>query len=356
MPREDAMAVQGRVWTINPLLDERWPQFVERHPKSSVFHTHGWLNALRTTYGYEPVAFTTSAPSEELTNALLFCAVRSWLTHDRLVSLPFTDHCEPLVENIEQLRTLCAHLQTLRKAHRWKYAEMRTSGDLFGAEGGLKHCEVYEWHRLDLRPSLDALSKGFHKSCTRRRIAHAERQGLRYEEGRNESLVRAFYQLIVLSRLRKHLPPQPLEWFQTLVSCMGTDVCIRLAFKGDHPIAGILTMSHGKTMYYKYGGSDSRFNHLGATPMLFWRAIQSAKFAGMEEFDLGRSDLDNRGLIRFKGRWGARGVSLIRWRISADEISLSLERLKVRLAKTICTFVPRKMLVSVGRLMYRHVG
>jgi lipid II:glycine glycyltransferase (peptidoglycan interpeptide bridge formation enzyme) len=90
--------------------------------------------------------------------------------------------------------------------------------------------------------------------------------------------------------------------------------------------------------------------------MLFWQAIQSAKSVGMEEFDLGRSALDNRGLIRFKERWGARGVSLILWRGSADEVSLSLERLKVRLAKTICAYVPRKMLVSVGRLMYRHVG
>lgn len=348
--------VQGSVWTINPLLDDRWSEFVDRHPNSSVFHTIGWLHALHATYGYEPVAFTTSAPSEKLTNALLFCVVRSWLTRDRLVSLPFTDHCEPLVENVEQLRTLCAHLETLRRTQGWRYAEMRTNGALLGAVESFRECKVHQWHRLDLRSSLDVLYKGFHKDCIRRRIRHAERQGLRYEEGRNESLVRSFYDLIVLSRLRRHLPPQPFEWFLNLVSCMRQDVCIRVAFKRDRPIAGILTMNHGKSMYYKYGGSDAQFNNLGATPMLFWQAIQAAKATGMEELDLGRSDLENRGLIRFKERWGAHGVLLTQWRGPAEAVSLPLERLKVRMAKAVCACVPYKVLVQAGRLMYRHVG
>jgi len=137
---------------------------------------------------------------------------------------------------------------------------------------------------------------------------------------------------------------------------MGKNACIRVAFKGDQPIAGILTMNHGKKMYYKYGGSDARLNNLGATPMLFWQAIQAAKSAGMEELDLGRSDLDNSGLIRFKERWGAHSVSLTQWRGPADAGSSGFERLKVHLATTVCGRIPRNMLVLMGRLLYRHAG
>ena len=39
-------------------------------------------------------------------------------------------------------------------------------------------------------------------------------------------------------------------------------------------------------MVYKYGGSDAKFNNLGATSMLFWQAIKEAKEAGAEELDL----------------------------------------------------------------------
>src|SRR2546430_5296635 len=90
------------LYSLDPLEDPRWAEFVQRHPRASVFHTPGWLEALRRTYGYEPVVYTTSLPRAELTNGLVFCRVRSWLTGRRLVSLPFSDHCEPLVHNSEE--------------------------------------------------------------------------------------------------------------------------------------------------------------------------------------------------------------------------------------------------------------
>ncbi len=348
--------MSDNVWTIHPLSDHRWSEFVEKHANASVFHTIGWLTALRDTYGYEPIAITTSPPSEQLTNALLFCVVSSWLTRSRLVSLPFTDHCEPLVDNNEQLRTLYGYLETLRTTRQWTYTEMRTSGAMLDAEERFKKCAVYHWHRLDLRPDLDTLYKGFHKDCVRRRIRHAERQGLRYEEGRNNFLLRSFYSLIVLMRGRKHLPPQPFEWFQHLIASMGKDVSIRVAFRGDRPVAGILTMDHKTTMYYKYGASDAQFHHLGAIPMLLWQAIRAAKSAGLAELDLGRSDVEDRGLIMFKERWGARRARLTLWRNPVDAASLSLERLQIHLTKTVCSCVPHRMLIYAGRLMYRHVG
>jgi lipid II:glycine glycyltransferase (peptidoglycan interpeptide bridge formation enzyme) len=58
-------------------------------------------------------------------------------------------------------------------------------------------------------------------------------------------------------------------------------------------------------MVCKYGGSDARFHNLGGIQMLLWQAIKEAKEAGVEELDLGRSDLNNQGLITFKNRWSA---------------------------------------------------
>ena len=119
---------------------------------------------------------------------------------------------------------------------------------------------------------------------------------------------------------------------------MGEDVCIRIASKGSQPIAGILTINHGKKMVYKYGGSDAQFNNLGATPMLFWQAIKDAKDAGMEELDLGRSDLDNPGLITFKERWSAVRSTLTTWRTPAVISSPSFEHLKGSVGKgSVCT-------------------
>ncbi|HJS66417.1 MAG TPA: GNAT family N-acetyltransferase [Nitrospiraceae bacterium] len=344
------------VYTIDPLLDSRWAELIARHPNVSVFHTRGWLEALRATYGYVPVAFTTSAPNECLTNAVLFCAVRSWLTGSRLVSLPFSDHCEPLVECAEQFGALRAHIEVLRVREGRKYVEMRSANPCLEFSKEFGRARTYAFHRLDLHPSLDALHKGFHKDCIQRKIRRAERESLTYEAGRSLLLLKQLYELLQLARLRRHLPPQPFSWFENIMTCLGKDVCIRIAFKGSRPIAGIMTLDHGKKMVYKYGGSDAKFNNLGAMPMLLWWAIKDAKDAGMEELDLGRSDLDNQGLVTFKNRWSAARTTLTIWRTPTAIASPSFEYLKVRLAKAVCARLPDSALTLAGRLLYPHIG
>lgn len=357
MPAAEAMSpLQDGVWAINPLQDARWPELIARHPNASVFHTRGWLSALQVTYGYEPVAFTTSAPTENMSNALLFCAVRSWSTGSRLVSLPFSDHCEPLVEDAAQFQKLCASVESLRKMERWKYVEMRSANPHLNFEAGFSRAASFHLHRLDLRPSLEALYKGFHKDCIQRKISRAEREALTYEAGRSLPLLKQLYGLLQMTRFRHHVPPQPFEWFQNLVTCMGKDVCIRIASKAGRPIAGILTLDHGRKTVYKYGGADTKFNNLGATSLLFWKTIKEAREAGVEELDLGRSDLDNPGLITFKERWSAVSSTLTTWRAPAGAVSPSFERFKVRLAKRVCACLPDSMLTLAGRLLYRHIG
>ena len=49
-------------YQFDPVEDPRWPEFLERHPRACVFHTPGWLEALRRTYGYEPIGYTSSPP------------------------------------------------------------------------------------------------------------------------------------------------------------------------------------------------------------------------------------------------------------------------------------------------------
>src|SRR6202035_286036 len=129
----------------------------------------------------------------------------------------------------------------------------------------------------------------------------------------SETLLRYFYKLMIMTRRRQGLPPQPLKWFRSLVTCMGKDAQIRIALKGDSPVASIITLTNKKSLVYKYGCSDSRFSNLGGMALLFWNAIQQAKTNGLEELDMGRSDIANAGLITFKERWGAERLAVNYW-------------------------------------------
>src|SRR5262249_47169960 len=114
-----------RLYQIDPTLDPRWADFVLGHAKASVFHSVGWLKSLRSSYDYETVVFTTSPPERALSNGIVFCRIQSWLTGHRLVSLPFSDHCEPLCESAECFSALIQHLRDVPARQNLRYLELR---------------------------------------------------------------------------------------------------------------------------------------------------------------------------------------------------------------------------------------
>src|SRR5580704_13878709 len=163
------------VCEINPLTDPRWPEFLGRQPRASVFHTPGWLEAVSRTYGYRPTVFTASGPDDsELANGLVLCRVQSWLTGRRFVSLPFSDHCEPLGANQEDLALLLSGIEERAMAENCKYVELRPTSGLLGIRSDWRTSHGFYLHRLDLRPGATAVFGRFHRDCVRRKIRRAE--------------------------------------------------------------------------------------------------------------------------------------------------------------------------------------
>lgn len=211
-------------------------------------------------------------------------------------------------------------------------------------------------HRLNLRLTLNELFHAFHGSCIRRKIARAEREGVTYEDGTSEELLQKFYQLVVLTRWRQQLPPQPLSWFRTLIACFGERVKIRLASHKGQPAAGIFTISYKNTMTYKYGCSDPQFHRLGSMQLLIWKAIQEAKGNGLVEFDMGRTDWNNEGLLTFKDRWGGTRSTLLYVRHPAPKPDHRREDIPMRIAKRVFAWAPARFLSTAGNILYRHIA
>jgi hypothetical protein len=344
--------------TLDPLRDPTWPEFLQRHPRASVFHSPPWLNALRRTYDYEPVAFTTAVAGERLTNGLLFCRIHDWLTGRRVVSLPFSDHCEPLVDTPEELGALLSHLETQGSLEKWKYFELRPllPHDFDGKPKLTVKSQEFIFHTLDLRPGLSEIFNSFHKNCIQRKIRKAEREGVICEEGRSEGLLAKFYRLLLLTRRRHQLPPQPLRWFRNLIDCFGRDLTIRIASKDGRPIASIITLNYKKSLVYKYGCSDEKFHNLGGMPLLFWLAVQDGKRLGATDFDLGRSDLSNPGLTAFKDRLGAIRSNLCYFRVGSQMSLRPNSDWKARFVRGSFAYMPDSVMKIAGHLLYRHVG
>jgi hypothetical protein len=349
-----------RFYQVDPTQDARWADLAERHAEASIFHSVAWLQALRRTYGYEPVVFTTSPPTGELKNGLVFCHVNSWLTGHRLVSLPFSDHCEPLFDSVEDVNFLIRYLQATLERKEWKYLEVRPINTNFGRtdnRAGFVPAATYFIHTLDLRPDLDDVFRSLDRDSVQRRVQRAQQAGLVEKCGTSDNLLKEFFRLLVITRGRHHVPPPPYAWFRNLVHCLGKALEIRLAYQQETSIAAILTLRFKDIVYYKYGCSNARFKNLGPMPWLLWNAIAAAKSNGANEFDMGRTEDNNAGLLAFKNHWVPHPKQLIYWRFPQTSHALdSGDSWKLKIAKSGLSHMPNGLLTITGKLLYRHIG
>lgn len=345
----------GSINVVNPLSDSRWDELVARHPKASAFHQRGWLEALARTYGYEPFVLTSARAGEPLNDGIVLCRISSWMTGTRLVSLPFSDHCAPLLNDVDTFQVFMDWLRTECDRERSLYVEVRPSSRLQNADDHMRPSRSYWLHELDLRPAPEQILRGLHKNSFQRKIRRAEREHLSYEVGRFE-LLDEFYRLLLATRRRHQLPPQPRAWFENLVDCLGDNVQIRLVRKDATPIAATLTLRHRSSLVYKYGCSDSKFHNLGGMPFLLWRLVEEGKLSGVEKIDFGRGDLDNDGLMVFKDRFGTRKTLLTYYRYTNAGRGEPAATWKLPRLRGLLSFLPDAILSTAGRILYKHIG
>ena len=341
---------------IDPLTDTRWDDLVARHPSASAFHRRGWLEALKQTYGYKPFVLTSAAPGECLTDGIVACRITSWLTGTRLVSLPFADHCEPLFDDSGAKLLLSNRLVEECTRQHCKYLEFRPLHAPADLGNEFQPSETFYFHELDLGPSIEQLFKGLHKDSIQRKIRRAEKEQLSYEVGRTDEIIESFYNLLLKTRRRHHLPPQPKNWFRSLAKNMGDALQIRMARKNGAPIAALLTLRHRSRMIYKYGCSDETFHHLGGMPFLFWKLIEEGKATGAERIDFGRSEMENKGLVAFKDKFGAAKRILTYYRFPRSKKQAAHSWGDSGLARRIFSILPDGVLSAAGKVLYKHIG
>jgi len=341
---------------VDPPGIPHWNNALDEQSGESPFQSQGWLSALVSTYGFRPLAIEGSCKKESAGSRAIFCVVDSWATGRRLVSLPFADHCEPLVEGPEGVAALVEWIQEEQKRGKWKYIELRPIDSERFAGTVLASSRSYWLHTLSLEPSAEALFSNLDKDNLQRRIRRAERERLAYTRGSSLELLDSFYRLLLKTRRRQALLPQPRKWFENLLKYMSPDAEIRLASKGATSVGAIFTLRHKGTVVYKYGCSDERYHNLGAMPFLFWKTIQESKNEGAEQIDFGRTDLDHAGLIAFKDHFGATRRRLTYLRYPPEAAAASNIPTGLGFARRLFRVLPDFAAAGLGRLAYRHFG
>lgn len=347
-----------QTYLFDPIDDARWLALVQSHPDATTFHHPGWMRALKKTYGYRFFGVTTTPPGEPLRDGLPLGMIRSFLTGSRVVSMPFSDHCGPLVTDTTGLVALLSGAHELARAKNCMYAEIRPlkpfAPEVLSAAGAGSNFEA-QIHSIDLAPSEEQLFQACSDSSVRRVVRKAQKR-LRYEEGTSDSLLNDFYRLMIITRRKHRIPPQSRGWFRNVLDELpGTKV--HVAYLDQAPTSAILTACFGGRYMYKYGASDVALMKEGGSPFLLWCAICEARAAGCAVFDMGRTEIGHEGLSTFKERFNAVATPLVYYRMPAPTTKdVRRDKGLVQLAEPIFARLPDALLVAAGRIFYRHMG
>ncbi|GFO62067.1 hypothetical protein GMST_43920 [Geomonas silvestris] len=340
------------VTIVNPLKLPKWNQLLQSSGQATVFHTSNWARVLAESYGYHP-AYVMLAEQGSFRGCLPVMEVNSVLTGKRGVCLCFSDCCGAVTQGLDDFQLLLESVLMLGKMGNWRYAEFR--GEQYLAEQIPN--EAYAYHELeitDVGKMHSRLRKGTSSS-----IRKAEREGVHITVSQCVEDLREFYRLHCLTRQRHGLPPQPSSFFYKLhqhliAEDLGFTV---LAHYKQKAVAGLICLHFGDHAVWKYGASDDSFKHLNANNLVLWETIKTCAARGFRCLSLGRTDLNNDGLISFKNGWGAIMTSLNYYRYDFTSNGfVSCGKKHSGSFRQLFRYLPIDMLKLIGRLAYRHVG
>lgn len=339
--------------SILSATDERWLSFLSRNTQANIFHHPAWSQLLADCYGFLPFVCAVYDADGEIMAGLPVIEINSWLTGQRWVSLPYTDHCSPLYENSAALDCLISGLINLTLERGTRKLELRKE---FTCYPRLQLLSPYVLHTLALDPDFCKVNCRIHP-MHRRNAKTALRRGVHVEIGKDAEHMKAFYRLHIETRRHKGMPVQPWRYFDTLrekIIDQGLGFVL-LAYHDEKIIAGIVMLACCQTLTYKYGASYLDSLNLRPNDLLFQTAIQWGCEHGFKVLDFGRTDVANQGLRIFKSNWGADEIPLT-YSFLTDKppkpSSGRMEALMQRIIKRSPAWVCR----SAGELLYGHFG
>jgi CelD/BcsL family acetyltransferase involved in cellulose biosynthesis len=287
---------------VDARTDPRWQDLVAR-AGGSLFHGSAWASVLADTYRFEPRALL-ALDGDRAVNGVPWCQVDD-PGGARILSLPFSDYGGPIGE--PPFAPLLQQLADRRLPVRHRVVVDADSPDDQELDEFVT-TDRARWHGIPVTgtPELDAWPEL--TSAARRAVAKARREGVVVVERPDAAFVPQFLRLHLCVRKHKYrLLPQPLTFFESMRTRFAATAAWHplTAVQDGELLAATVYLRHGDTLFYKFNASDP--SGLGARPndLLLWSGIELAARLGCTLVDLGVSDDDQPGLIRFKRGFGA---------------------------------------------------
>ena len=347
---------------IDPFSDVRWDSFVKNHVLGTIYQHSSWMRVITLTYKHaRPLCLAIDDQEGNIRAALPCFIVESRLTGTRIVSLPFSSYCDPLVDDKKDFVKLLDHVIEEAENMSTSYYELRAlkSPDLL-TDDRLKLHNYQKIHILDIAGGFEKVKRSFHKDCIVRSVRKAIKSGVTIRQGLSEQDLKRFYYMHAITRKRQGCPIQPYRFFKNMWEILYQQgyFTLLLAELNGEAIAGIVLFKFKDTVSFEHGASISEYLAVRPNHLLLWTSIEMACSEGYHYFDFGKTLPVNKGLLDFKRRWGAKMFDLPYSYYPQVKGMMSLEEkdLKYELFRSIGKHLPLSLAKMMGWIAYHHLG
>jgi len=270
---------------------------------ANLFYCDRWIRVLSECYGFRFKLVVDDRPR------LIFAEA-----HDvyglRIVSMPFSDYTEPYVTTD---RELVAVADLLKETYPSSVIVLKLHGEAgILNSAGFENVRQAYCHRVDLQGGEDAVwertDRHFKKGVRKARKNKVTVRAINSEDG-----VTVFYDMLTRLRRKKfRILPQSKGFYGLLYKAFVEQGRgnIWVASHAGEPVASAFVLDSGNMMFDKMGVSDP--SHLDVRPnnLLLWEVMRHGIKQKLSHLDMGLSQVDYEGLIRFKDSLGGQRSSI----------------------------------------------
>lgn len=299
------------VTKVDPQTDTLWQELINRH-ESDVFHTPEWISTLNATYDFDFRALVVLDDAGLPRSGMVYSLIEDMMD-PRIVSLPFSDFCDPLVENEYDWNLLITQL--LNEEYRLSLRCL--NNQIAVSDKRLALTNRAKWHCVDLQRDIDDIWMGLSGSA-RRAIKKAQRDGVVVQTAQDKDQLRAFYELHLRVRKYKYqLLAQPYRFFEQIWDqfIAKGNGALMIASHDGQVIGGVMFLEWQNKLYYKFNASNPDLIAFRPNDLVVWEGIKYGHGKGYRFLDFGLSDWDQEGLLRYKRKFATeeKTVSFLRY-------------------------------------------
>lgn len=351
-PCQEMTITVGNYLVLSP-SDRRWMDLVASSREADIFYHPAWSGMLAECYGYSPLVLSLVDRGGEIIAGLPLMEVDKLPTGRRVVALPFSDFCQPLLRDATCAGQMADAIQTWRRECGWPQVEVRWP---LPSRSGAYVGQGFFRHVTRLESDAEQVYGRFKKTQVQQCIRQAIKAGVVVVEAQTWEDIQVYYDLHVRTRKRLGVPTQSIRlfrllWEQLLSKGFGF---VLLAYADSKAVAGAVFLNWNQVLTYKFSASDPVHWPLRPNHAVLWRAIRWGCENGYRLFDWGRTDLDDTGLRAFKNGWGtaehALSYTVLADKPPRDRFSPRARAILALLIKHLPLWANR----SIGGLLYGH--